>query len=214
MVIVIQSKCNITIFKNKRGINMKKLIREIAELIPGVNQSRVDKLGNDENSCFYDQRMFEADLNEMYKNVHLITNSFEEPSYVLNAGDIVISNSMQLATIVGSSVKQRILTLNFVKVKLDNDIDKAYFVYLFNLNKEIQKQKEKETQSMGLVQRITLRSLETIEIPILKKEQCERIGNVYVEMLRNQDNLNRYVDLIGMLTYSMLEQSLGGKNNE
>lgn len=193
---------------------MKKLIREIAELIPGVNQSRVDKLGNDENSCFYDQRMFETDLNEMYKNVHSITNSFEEPSYVLNAGDIVISNSMQLATIVGSSVKQRILTLNFVKVKLDNDIDKAYFVYLFNLNKEIQKQKEKETQSMGLVQRITLRSLETIEIPILKKEQCERIGNVYVEMLRNQDNLNRYVDLIGMLTYSMLEQSLGGKNNE
>lgn len=193
---------------------MKKLIREIAELIPGVNQSRVDKLGNDENSCFYDQRMFEADLNEMYKNVHLITNSFEEPSYVLNAGDIVISNSMQLATIVGSSVKQRILTLNFVKVKLDNDIDKAYFVYLFNLNKEIQKQKEKETQSMGVVQRITLRSLESIEIPILKKEQCKRIGNVYVEMLRNQDNLNRYVDLIGMLTYSMLEQSLGGKNNE
>ena len=158
--------------------------------------------------------MFEADLNEMYKNVHLITNSFEEPSYVLNAGDIVISNSMQLATIVGSSVKQRILTLNFVKVKLDNDIDKAYFVYLFNLNKEIQKQKEKETQSMGVVQRITLRSLESIEIPILKKEQCKRIGNVYVEMLRNQDNLNRYVDLIGMLTYSMLEQSLGGKNNE
>lgn len=193
---------------------MKKLIREIAELIPGVNQSRVDKLGNDENSCFYDQRMFETDLNEMYKNVHLITNSFEEPSYVLNAGDIVISNSMQLATIVGSSVKQRILTLNFVKVKLDNDIDKAYFVYLFNLNKEIQKQKEKETQSMGVVQRITLRSLESIEIPILKKEQCKRIGNVYVEMLRNQDNLNRYVDLIGMLTYSMLEQSLGGKNNE
>lgn len=193
---------------------MKKLIREIAELIPGVNQSRVDKLGNDENSCFYDQRMFEADLNEMYKNVHLITNSFEEPSYVLNAGDIVISNSMQLATIVGSSVKQRILTLNFVKVKLDNDIDKAYFVYLFNLNKEIQKQKEKETQSMGVVQRITLRSLESIEIPILKKEQCKRIGNVYVEMLRNQDNLNRYVDLIGMLTYSILEQSLGGKNNE
>lgn len=193
---------------------MKKMIREIAELLPGINQSRVDRFNNDENSCFYDQGMFEVDLNEMYKNVNLTTSSLDEASYVLNAGDIVISNSMQLATIVGSSAKQRILTLNFVKVKLDNDIDRAYFVYLFNLNKEIQKQKEKETQSMGLVQRITLKSLETIEIPILKKEQCERIGNVYIQMLRNQDYLNKYANLIGMLTYSMLEQSLGGDNNE
>ena len=182
---------------------MKKKINRIAELIQGVNQSRVQL---DENQVFYDQTLFEHDLSNMYAYSTVSMKQSVEEDIYLNEGDIVISSTIQNATLIGKSDKKRVLTINFTKVKLSEEIDKAYFIYLYNLNREVQRQKERETQTMGHVQRMTLKSMGSIEIPIVSMEKQRNIGNAFMMMSKIKNDAKHYIDLIDKLTYSILEE--------
>ncbi len=187
---------------------MKVKIDEIATLIPGVNQSRTN-INSDE--VFYDQTMFESDSMNMFLYKSNTSSKSSSSDIYLMEGDVVISSSTQLATIVGLSDMQRILPVNFIKVNLKSTIDKYFFVYLYNFNQNIKRQKEKATQTMGLVQRLTLKSIGEIEIPKLSMDKQLVIGKSYLEMLKLHNKTSQFSDLFEKLTYSILEENMEDK---
>ncbi|EMF0551429.1 restriction endonuclease subunit S, partial [Enterococcus faecium] len=142
--------------------------------------------------------------------VKKINYLFDKEEY-LDKHDVVISNFLQRATIVGEKNIGKVLSLNFTKVKFLNDqLDKRYFLYLFNNYKDIQRQKERELQGTGLVLRLTKKSLEKLIIPVVSLTEQQRIGEIYIETLKLQSKLNEYARLTEQFAGSILEKSLEG----
>ena len=190
----------------------KVFINNFVKFVPGINQSRVEKYDLDEKDEFYDQTSFEFDFlhidldyceNSMNNNADGATNIY------LNAGDVVISNSMQLATTVSPNNSGKVLSINFTKVEFtSNRLNKGYFIYLFNAFKSIKRQKEREAQGSGLIQRITLNSLGQIKFPYVPIQEQVQIGTIYIEMLMMKNKFNKYSLLLEQLTYTVLEERL------
>lgn len=190
----------------------KRKINEFVTFVPGINPTRAQKQFGTQKINYYDQASFEAD----YKHSEVITkekvNSLFQDDLSLNEGDVVISNSLQLATIVGKSNVGKVLSLNFTKIEFDNEqLDEAYFLYLFNAFKEVRKQKEMQLQGTGPILRIPLRALGEIMIPVVTIEEQKKIGAIYLETLKLQNKLNKYANLIEQFTSSILEENLRGE---
>lgn len=161
---------------------------------------------------FYDQVAFEEDY---YQICHYSSDAIDrknQESKILNSGDVVISNSVRLAMIVGKNNHGKVATLNFTKVDFNDDIlDKRYFVYLFNHFSDVQKQKERELQGNGSILRLSIKSLASICIPYPIRQEQEKIGLAYGRMLLIQKQLEHYSSLIEKLTYGVLEKQLKEK---
>lgn len=187
----------------------KRQIRDFITFVPGINQSRAEKQFGAQCINYYDQSSFDADYNHDNGFAKEDLEEISENNISLNEGDVVISNSLQLATIVGKNNVGKVLSLNFTKVEFDNGLlDKRYFLYLFNAYKDVKRQKERELQGNGAVQRIPLLSLGQIVIPVVPLEEQKKIGMAYTETLMLQSKLNRYADLIEQFTGSILEENL------
>lgn len=194
------------VYLEKRGL------KEFVTFVPGVNPTRAQKQFENQIINYYDQPSFEADYSheDVFFENEVKCSSQNTPS--LNEGDVVISNSLKLATMVGKSNVGKVLSLNFTKIEFDSEqLDKRYFLFLFNAYKIVRRQKERELQGSGPVLRIPLRSLEEIIIPVLPLEEQQKIGAIYVETLKLQSKLNKYADLIGQFTSSIIEETLEGK---
>ncbi|WP_314588345.1 restriction endonuclease subunit S [Paenibacillus terrigena] len=190
----------------------KRGLKEFVTFVPGINPTRAQKQFGTQVINYYDQPSFEADYNheDVFFENEEKCSSQNNPS--LNEGDVVISNSLQLATMVGKSNVGKVLSLNFTKIEFDSEqLDKRYFLFLFNAYKDVRRQKERELQGSGPVLRIPLRSLEEIIIPVVPLEEQQKIGAIYVETLKLQSKLNKYADLIGQFTSSIIEETLEGK---
>lgn len=186
-------------------------IKDFATFIPGINSTRAEKQFGKQVINYYDQQSFEAD----YKRVDVIgENELKFSSLnnaALNAGDLIISNATQLAAMVGENNAGKVLPLNFTKVELDSDhLDQRYFLFLFNDFKEVQRQKERGSQRSGLVQRIPLRALGEILIPVIPLAEQKKIGAIYTERLKLQNNLNKYSALIEQFTSAIIAENLKG----
>lgn len=190
----------------------KRGLREFVTFVPGINSTRAQKQFGIQAINYYDQSSFEADSNHEDVVVKDAEKSLSQINPSLNEGDVVISNSLQLATMVGKSNVGKVLSLNFTKIEFDNgQLDKRYFLFLFNAYKDVRRQKERELQGSGPVLRIPLRSLEEIIIPVVPLEEQQKIGAIYVETLQLQSRLNKYAELIGQFTSSIIEETLEGK---
>lgn len=190
----------------------KRALKDFVTFVPGINPTRAQKQFGTEITNYYDQQSFEADYNheEVIFEDGEKTLSQNTPS--LNEGDVVISNSLQLATMVGKDNVGKVLSLNFTKIEFDSEqLDKRYFLFLFNSYKEVRRQKERESQGNGLVLRIPLRSLGEIIVPVVPLEEQKKIGAIYSETLKLQSKLNQYADLIGQFTSSIIEETLKGE---
>ncbi|MGO4107893.1 restriction endonuclease subunit S [Paenibacillus sp. YAF4_2] len=194
------------IYLEKRGL------KEFVTFVPGINPTRAQKQFGIQAINYYDQSSFEADYNHKDVFVKDEEKSLSQNNLSLNEGDVVISNSLQLATMVGKNNVGKVLSLNFIKIEFDKEqLDKGYFLFLFNANKDVRRQKERELQGSGPVLRIPLRSLEEIIIPVVPLEEQHKIGAIYVETFKLQSKLNKYADLIGQFTSSIIEETLEGK---
>lgn len=172
------------------------------DFVQGVNQSRIERL--DDYELLYDNSCFNLDYESMYTNAKSL--NFSKDINYLVSGDIVISISLQKATVVSMENEGKILPINFVKVNFkDERLDKTYFLYLMNFNKIVKKCIDRNVQGSGIVQRITLNSLGKIEIELPEMEIQKRIGEVYLQMIKMQKKINEYSNLIGKMTYSILE---------
>lgn len=184
-------------------------VDEYVKLTPGINQSRREKYGLNECDEFYDQSSFESDFENMTKSLFNNNEQIYDPAIFVNEGDILISNSMQLATVVSSNNAGKVLSLNFIKVEFDDTLlDKGYFIYIFNAYKGFQRQKERESQGSGSVLRLTLTSISRMIIPYPPFDKQRRIGESYLEMLNIQKHLRKYTTLIEQLTLTIMEDNL------
>lgn len=189
-------------------MNNRKL-KELVRFIPGVNQSRMGEKFENKIIVYYSQSDFELDFYfENSVNKRKISN-FSFTKLSLKKGDVIISNTRQLAAMVSEENANKVLPMNFTKIDFLNDyLDKQYFLFLFNSYKEILHQKEREIQGNGPIQKIPLRSLGQFSIPYLDLAQQKLIGKAYVEMLQIQKKLKTISNLTEMLTYEILEKSI------
>ncbi|MGG7060136.1 restriction endonuclease subunit S [Clostridium nigeriense] len=191
-------------------INLKRrVIKEFVTFVPGINQTRAQKQFGIEAVNYYDQQSFEADYKHVEVFVENQMKSLSINNLSLNEGDVVINNSLQLATMVGKNNVGKVLSLNFTKVEIDNkQLDKRYFLFMFNVYKDVKRQKERELQGTGPILKIPLRALGEITIPVVPLEEQKKIGKIYIETMKLQSKLNKYSDLIEQFTNSVIEETL------
>lgn len=190
----------------------KKGLKEFVTFVPGINPTRAQKQFGIQVINYYDQSSFEADYKHEDVVVEEESKSLSQNNLSLNEGDVVISNSLQLATMVGKNNIGKVLSLNFTKIQFDSEqLDKRYFLYLFNAYKEVRRQKERELQGSGPVLRIPLRALGEIVVPVVPLKEQKKIGVIYAETLKLQSKLNKYADLIEQFASSIIEETLKGK---
>ncbi|WP_366481266.1 restriction endonuclease subunit S [Ornithinibacillus hominis] len=194
------------IYLERRGL------KEFVTFVPGINPTRAQKQFGTQVINYYDQLSFEADYNHEDVVVEDESKSSSQNNLSLNEGDVVISNSLQLATMVGKNNVGKMLSLNFTKIEFDSEpLDKRYFLFLFNAYKDVKRQKERGLQGSGPVLRIPLRALGEIIVPVAPIDEQKKIGTIYVETLKLQNKLNQYSDLMEQFTSSIIEETLKGK---
>ena len=187
-------------------------LKEFVTFVPGINQSRAASQFKSKTINFYDQDSFNQDYH--YKEVNMdgdLLNESKSDDLSLDKGDVVISNSLKLATLVSESNVNKVLSLNFTKVDFNKkELDKRYFLYLFNVFTEVQRQKESKLQGSGPILRIPIKTLEELDIPLMPMEEQEKVGKIYSEVLKLQGKLSSYSDLVEKITNSILEESIKG----
>lgn len=186
-----------------------RAIKEFATFVPGINQTRAQNQFGFEEVCYYDRQSFEADYKHIEISVENDIKSLSINNLSLNEGDIVINNSLQIATMVSKNNVGKVLSLNFTKVKIDDkQLDKRYFLFMFNAYKDVKHQKERSLQGIGPILRIPLNALSEITIPIVPLEEQKKIGKIYIETMKLQSKLNKYSQLIEQFASSIIEESL------
>ncbi len=190
----------------------KRKLNEFVTFVPGINPTRAQKQFGTQKINYYDQASFEADYSHEDVQVVDESKSLSQNNLSLNEADVVISNSLQLATIVGKNNVGKVLSLNFTKIEFENGrLDEGYFLFLFNAYKDVRRQKERELQGIGPILRIPLRALGEIIVPVVPIEEQKKIGAIYVETLKMQNKLNKYANLIEQFASSIIEETLKGK---
>lgn len=175
------------------------MLKDYVQLVQGVNPTRHNKLSRDEE--YYDQQAFEADL---MIDSSLLKNSSNENT--VQEGDVLINQMKQKAVIVSKKNAGKVFTINFIKVIfLDSRLDKKYFVYLYNENEYLKKQKDKNIQGSTL-QKIPLHLIEQFDIPILPIEEQKRIGDTYFMLLSLIHNTQERMTKHQLLTRQILEK--------
>lgn len=186
----------------------KNKLSDLVILVPGINPTRAKEQYENREINYYDQNSFNLDSDYLVNDRDTEMTDIKQKANYLLEGSVVISNSVQFATKVGSLNAGKILSLNFTEVRFISDrLDKNYFLYLFNVFRDVQKQKERE--KMGLtIQRIPIKALNDMVIPLPNIEKQKQIGGIYIESLKLQMALKRKADLLNQLTNEMLEKNM------
>lgn len=190
----------------------KEKLGKYISLYNGINPTRAEKQYDYKNIEYYSNEAFKNDLRQ--ENTGAIIKGLDNiPSeVVLDEGDVVINNSLKLATIIGKNNVGKVISINFTKVVFDNKrLDKQYFIYLFNENQQIKKQKERETQGNGLVSKMTTGALKELVIPIIDFKEQKKIGQAYIESIKLKSKLEKYANLLEQATKIILEENLREK---
>ena len=181
---------------------------EYIEFVTGVNPTRANKQ-IDDVIVYYEQSDFNNDFNHL-DGYEIEENPSDFGKQSLKEGDIVISNIQQKAVIIGKSNAGKVIPLNFTKVEFKKKtLDKNYFLYLFNSNKSIQRQKEREQQG-NVLQKLSTKALGELKIPVIPFEKQKKIGEAYSKTLKLQGELIRYSDLLEQFSTQILEKTLQG----
>lgn len=181
---------------------------EIVHLTQGMNTSRissdVDKL--------YDQKSFEIDDMSATMPNELLFDKENADLYV-KPGDVVINNMNQRAAIVSSENQGKLLTGNFFKVDfLNYTIDKSYFVYLYNENREVLKEKNKQLQGTTVVQKLTKSGLNSLLLPMVSFEKQQEIGQIYLKLQQLKKKMHQQIDNLDQFTIQILEGKINSEN--
>lgn len=190
----------------------QRKISDFVTFVPGINPTRAENQFGTIKIQYYDQAAFERDFNQE----HVLSDEKAPRNFneriSLEVGDVVISNSLQLATIVGPAHAGKVPSLNFTKVEFHGEqLDKHYFIYIFNAYTDVKRQKERELQGTGAILRIPMKALQQIVIPMVSLKQQQKIGKAYNEMLKLQSKLNRYTELLEQFVGAVLEENVKGR---
>lgn len=196
----------------KKNASKQYKLGDLVSFVQGVNSTRAEKQYGLADVIYYDQASFEKDYNHEDGFIEGVSMpSFND--YSLNEGDVIISNALQQATMVGIANAGKVPSVNFTKVDFrDDTIDKKYFLYLFNNHSSLKRQKEREVQG-NIIPRIPIRALNGLKVPIVSMAEQIKIGQIYTDTLKFQAKLNRYSELIEQFTNGVLEKTLKEDKN-
>ena len=196
----------------KNNASETYILGDLVSFVQGVNSARAEKQYGLVDVIYYDQASFERDYNHEDGFVEAIAkSSFND--YSLNEGDVIISNALRQATMVGRSNVGKVPSINFTKVIFrDATIDKKYFLYLFNNHSSVKRQKEREVQG-NIIPKIPIKALNDLKIPIVSMDEQIKIGRIYIETLELQAKLKRYSELIEQFTNGVLEETIKEDEN-
>ena len=190
-------------------VELRKLV-EFIELIQGLKDYRmVEDFGLTsqfkEGSLFYGNEAFNTDFNfyggKQQQDKHKCVPAEIK---VLKAGDLVINNALQSASIVSVENSGKVMSANFTRVEMKSPkLDKYYFLYLFNTNQFVSKQKSKNTQGTA-IGRISLNAISNLVIPLPSLEIQQQIGEIYKLSLKLQALNKRKAELTDLLTAAIL----------
>mgnify|MGYP002742474133 FL=1 len=187
---------------------MDRRLSDYVTFVSGVNPTRANKQ-IDDVIVYYEQSDFNNDFNHL-DGYEIEEKISEFGKQTLKEGDIVISNIQQKAVMIGKSNAGKVIPLNFTKVEFKKKtLDKNYFLYLFNSNKSIQRQKEREQQG-NVLQKLSTKALGKLKIPVIPLEKQKKIGEAYSKTLKLQGELIRYSDLLEQFSTQILEKTLQG----
>jgi len=149
----------------KGVVNIK--LEELIEFMTGSPQFRIKESVSKEAKTyfFYGQQEVENDLigielnNEDAKVIHTSDNVS-----LLNDRDVLFSLVSGMATIVGAKHNGYLFTQNYVRLSVNDKIDKKYLVYLLNENEYIKKQWAKGLQGSQVI-KYTIKQLKELELP-------------------------------------------------
>lgn len=192
-----------------------KTMGDFVKFIPGINPTRAEKQFGITTISYYDQAAFDQDFKrEESEPKERLPQPLNE-EIALEIGDVIISNTLQSATIVSAANAGKVPSLNFTKVEFyQKGLDKYYFVYLFNAYSKVQRQKERELQGNGPILKIPIKSLNQIEIPIIPLAQQQKIGRAYHDMMTLQSKMIQYNERMAQLVDAILEENLKEKSDE
>lgn len=184
---------------------MKKRLRDFVDMMQGVNSTRIK---NKEAVVLYDQTDFEHDLLEAAMPNENLGKS-EKGDFLIKEGDIIINSMKQQATIASSQSVGKTLTMNFLKVDfLNEELDKRFFVYLFNENRQMKRLKEREAQgTTSSVQKIPINSLKSLEVPAIPLERQKQIGRTYADLLAFRKKQLEVLEQNNKFTLEILERA-------
>ena len=187
---------------------MDRRLSDYVTFVSGVNPTRANKQ-IDDVIVYYEQSDFNNDFNHL-DGYEIEENPSDFGKHTLKEGDIVISNNQQKAVMIGKSNAGKVISLNFTKVEFKKQtLDKNYFLYLFNSNKAIQRQKEREQQG-DVLQKLSTKALGELKIPVIPLEKQKIIGEAYSKTLKLQGELIRYSTLLEQFSTQILEKTLQG----
>lgn len=187
---------------------MDRRLSDYVTFVSGVNPTRANKQ-IDDVIVYYEQSDFNNDFNHL-DGYEIEENPSDFGKQTLKEGDIVISNIQQKAVMIGKSNAGKVIPLNFTKVEFKKQtLDKNYFLYLFNSNKFIQRQKEREQQG-NVLQKLSTKALGELKIPVIPLEKQKKIGEAYSKILKLQGELIRYSTLLEQFSTQILEKTLQG----
>lgn len=187
---------------------MDRRLSDYVTFVSGVNPTRANKQ-IDDVIVYYEQSDFNNDFNHL-DGYEIEENLSDFGKQTLKEGDIVISNNQQKAVMIGKSNAGKVISLNFTKVEFKKQtLDKNYFLYLFNSNKSIQRQKEREQQG-DVLQKLSTKALGELKIPVIPLEKQKKIGEAYSKTLKLQGELIRYSTLLEQFSTQILEKTLQG----
>lgn len=198
--------CNIIkLLKIEVRIIKEKKLKEFITFSLGYNQSRIARDNEGQNIIYYDQAAFAEDIEALVVHEDVIKRDTVN-SLGLHEGQVVINRLNNQATMISENNVGKVLTSNFICVEFNNsDLDKTYFMYLFNAYKKVQRQKEKMSQGISAVQSISLADLGEIEIPYVNIAEQRLIGNTYMKMLELERVLSKQINLIDRLSLTLLD---------
>lgn len=188
---------------------MEEKLANYVTFISGINPTRAKKQYGEE-IIYYEQNDFNNDYNHL--DGFEISEEFSEfGKQTLQEGDVVISNLQQKAAIVGKSNAGKVISLNFTKVDFTNkQLDKNYFLYIFNSNKSVQREKERAQQGY-INQKISTKDLNELVVPIVSIEQQKKIGAAYSRMLKLQGELQQYSTKLDQFAIEIFEKTIKGR---
>lgn len=186
----------------------KEILNKFVSFVPGINTTRAEGKFGKKELDYYEQAAFDKDYTFNNTSTNKIQTENNDNELSLKEGDVIISNSLHLAAMVGKDNIGKIPSINFTKVVFNNNLlDKKYFIYLFNENKNLQRQKEKKMQG-NVILRLSNKALSQLVIPVIPLDEQVKIGLIYETKQKLKSQLNNYNDLLDDFTNNILEESL------
>jgi len=181
-------------------------LERLVTMRTGVNQLR---LAAPAESDMYSYGDLLADLGRLGSQAALpatvVTQSQE--SYQLAAGDIVFSVIRNTAAIVSAATAGKVINQNFVRWRvIDDAVDRRYLCYCLNQSDAIKRQLAKYLEGSNVANKLSLKSLRALDIPVLPVAQQRLWGQLYFNVQRQAVLQQRVLKLQGALLTGMEQQ--------